>query len=99
MRCRTPSCRPARRSTRCPQRAAPATAISGPFPFVQFEFGFPLGPDDGRYLRGAGEEGEPEGVIVRGTVGPPQRKLFGGRASRKGVVVDSAEAGGAVPVA
>ncbi|HZY21021.1 MAG TPA: hypothetical protein VFE80_01320 [Beijerinckiaceae bacterium] len=38
-------------------------------------------------------------MIVLGTVGAPQRKLFGGRASRKGAVVDSAEAGGAVPVA
>jgi hypothetical protein len=37
-------------------------------------------------------------VIVLGTVGAPQRKLFG-RASRKGNVVDSAEDGGAVPVA
>ncbi|MFL5955961.1 MAG: hypothetical protein ACJ756_00770 [Solirubrobacterales bacterium] len=33
-----------------------------------------------------------------GTVGAPQRRMFG-RASRKGTVVDSAEAGGAVPVA
>src|SRR3954447_1765678 len=97
MRCRTPSCRPSRRSTRCPQRAAPATAISGPFPFVQFEFGFPLGPDDGRYLRRAGEEREPEWVIVLGTVGAPQRELFG-RGGRKGAVVSSAEEAAAVPV-
>jgi hypothetical protein len=37
-------------------------------------------------------------VIVLGTVGAPQRRMFG-RAGRKGTVVDSAEAGGAVPVA
>jgi hypothetical protein len=37
-------------------------------------------------------------VIVLGTVGAPQRRLFG-RASRKGTVVDAAEGGRPVPVA
>jgi hypothetical protein len=50
-----------------------------PFPFVQFEFGFPLGPDDGRYLRRAREGGAPQRVIVLGTLGAPQRRLLRGR--------------------
>src|SRR5437763_15250151 len=82
---------------RCPPRRAPATAISGPFPFVQFEFGFPLGPDDGRYLRRSGEERAPEWVIVLATMGAPPRKLCG-RGGRKGAVVSSAEEAAAVPV-
>jgi hypothetical protein len=37
-------------------------------------------------------------VIVLGTIGAPQRRMFG-RVGRKGHSVDSAEAGGSVPVA
>lgn len=54
-------------------------AADAPFPFVQFEFGFPLGPDDGRYLRRARAGGEPERVIVLSTLGVPQRRLLRGR--------------------
>jgi hypothetical protein len=54
-------------------------SADAPFPFVQFEFGFPLGPDDGRYLRRAGKDGEPERVIVLSTHGAPQRRLLRGR--------------------
>lgn len=53
-------------------------AADSPFPFVQFEFGFPLGPDDGRYLRRA-RGGAPERVIVLSTLGAPQRRLLRGR--------------------
>jgi hypothetical protein len=54
-------------------------APDAPFPFVQFEFGFPLGPDDGRYLRRAGEDRAPERVIVLSTLGAPHRRLLRGR--------------------
>jgi hypothetical protein len=54
-------------------------SADAPFTFVQFEFGFPLGPDDGRYLRRAGKDGAPERVIVLGTLGAPQRRLLRGR--------------------
>jgi hypothetical protein len=54
-------------------------AADSPFQFVQFEFGFRLGPDDGRYLRRAGEGGEPERVIVLSTMGARQRRLLRGK--------------------
>jgi hypothetical protein len=47
------------------------------FRFVQFEFPFQLGPDDGRYLRRSG--GEPRQVIVLRTIGAPPRRLLRGR--------------------
>jgi hypothetical protein len=77
-------------------RSTPAISDS-PFPFVQFEFGFPLGPDDGRYLRRAGEERTPERVIVLSTLGARQRRLLG-RSSRKPTAVDGAEEASPVPV-
>jgi hypothetical protein len=82
-----------------PGRAPRSTsAISdSPFPFVQFEFGFPLGPDDGRYLRRAGEERTPERVIVLSTLGASQRRLLG-RGGRKPVAVEGADEAAAVPV-
>jgi hypothetical protein len=43
------------------------------FGFVQFEFAFPLGPADGRYLRRT-EDREPERVIVLGTLGAVERR-------------------------
>ena len=43
------------------------------FPFVQFEFAFPLGPADGRYVTRAEAGGEPERVVVLTTVGAPRR--------------------------
>lgn len=59
-----------------------------PFPFVQFEFGFLLGPADGRYLVRPDPDEEPERVVVLGTLGAPQRRLMGGRRPR---AVDGAE--------
>jgi hypothetical protein len=73
-------------------------AADAPFPFVQFEFGFALGPDDGRYLRRSGEEREPEWVIVLATLGASQRRLLG-RGSRKPVAVSEAGAASPVPTA
>ena len=78
------------------QRSTPAISDS-PFPFVQFEFGFPLGPDDGRYLRRTGEERTPERVIVVNTLGASQRRLLG-RSGKKPTAVDGAEEAAAVPV-
>jgi hypothetical protein len=43
------------------------------FRFVQFEFAFPLGPADGRYLRRLDAGGEPERVLVVNTIGAPPR--------------------------
>jgi hypothetical protein len=43
------------------------------FPFVQFEFAFPLGPSDGRYVTRAEAGGEPERIVVLTTVGAPRR--------------------------
>ena len=58
------------------------------FPFVQFEFAFPLGPADGRYLRRVEAGGEAERVMVLRTVGAPQRRRFRRRRPRR---VDRAE--------
>jgi hypothetical protein len=52
------------------------------FGFVQFELAFPLGPADGRYLRRSAEGGEPERVIVLGTLGARERRRFGGKKPR-----------------
>jgi hypothetical protein len=52
------------------------------FAFVQLEFGFLLGPGDGRYLRRAAPEAEPEGVIVLRTLGAPERRRLRGRRPR-----------------
>lgn len=73
-------------------------AADAAFPFVQFEFGFPLGPDDGRYLRRTGEERTPEWVIVLSTLGAPQRRLLG-RGGRKPVQVADAPEAAPVPTA
>jgi hypothetical protein len=73
-------------------------AADASFPFVQFEFGFPLGPDDGRYLRRSGEGRTPEWVIVLSTLGASQRRLLG-RGGRKPSPVDGAEGANAVPTA
>jgi hypothetical protein len=71
-------------------------AADAPFPFVQFEFAFPLGPDDGRYLRRTRQGGEPERVIVLGTLGAPQRRLLRGK---KPAPVEAAAAASPVPTA
>src|SRR5207253_472011 len=54
------------------------------FAFVQFEFGFLLGPPDGRYVSRPGSaDDEPEHVIVLRTQGAPQRGVFRGRVPRR----------------
>jgi hypothetical protein len=67
------------RERRAPGRVAAATGV---FAFVQFEFGFLLGPDDGRYLRRASPDAEPERVIVLRTLGARQRRHLRGRRGR-----------------
>jgi len=46
------------------------------FGFVQFEFGFLLGPEDGRYLARPAPGADPSLVIVLRTLGAPQRRLM-----------------------
>jgi hypothetical protein len=65
-------------------------SADAPFTFVQFEFGFPLGPDDGRYLRRAGKDAAPERVIVLSTLGARQRRLLRGRRPAAVEEVDAA---------
>jgi hypothetical protein len=55
---------------------------------VQLEFGFLLGPPDGRYLVRSDAQGEVESILVLRTLGAPQRRLLRGR---KGRAVESAE--------
>ena len=50
------------------------------FLFVQLEFPWELGPPDGRYLIRAGEDAEPEHVVVLGTLGAQRRR--GARGAR-----------------
>jgi hypothetical protein len=50
--------------------------------FVQLEFGFLLGPPDGRYLVRPAPEAELEAVLVLTTLGAPERRLLGGRRPR-----------------
>src|SRR5204863_5389110 len=65
------------------------------FKFVQFEFAFPLGPADGRYLRRAGEDSaESSRVIVLTTLGAPPRRLLRSKRRRP----QRAESGDPVPV-
>jgi hypothetical protein len=65
---------------------APDQALFG---FVQLEFGFLLGPPDGRYLVRRHADDEPEAVLVLGTLGAPERRRLRGR---RGRVVDGAQA-------
>lgn len=53
------------------------------FAFVQFEFAFPLGPVDGRYLTRSEPDAEPERILVLRTTGAPQRPLLGRRRARR----------------
>lgn len=55
----------------------------GPFRFTQLEFGFLLGPPDGRYLIRGGPDGAPQSVIALKTLAAPQRRTLGGRRARK----------------
>lgn len=52
------------------------------FAFLQFEFGFLLGPADGRYLLRDEPGGAPIRVVVLGTLGAPQRRLLRGRRAK-----------------
>jgi hypothetical protein len=54
------------------------------FLFVQLEFPWALGPPDGRYLLRAEADGEPERVVVLGTLGARRSGLSPGRTSRFG---------------
>jgi len=47
-------------------------AAQGSFAFVQLEFGFVLGPDDGRYVTRAGPGAAPERVVVISTLNAPK---------------------------
>ena len=49
---------------------------------VQLEFGFLLGPADGRYLLRSDPDAEPERVLALATLGAPQRRLLEGRRGR-----------------
>ena len=53
------------------------------FPFVQFEFAFPLGPPDGRYVTRAEPDGDPERIVVLRTIGAPRRSRLSGRRARR----------------
>lgn len=55
---------------------------SGPFRFTQLEFGYLLGPPDGRYLVRGGPEGTPQSVIALKTLGAPERRRLRGRRPR-----------------
>ncbi|MBX5469576.1 MAG: hypothetical protein IRZ21_06720 [Thermoleophilaceae bacterium] len=55
-------------------------ARSGPFAFAQLEFGFQLGPADGRYVVRPRADAEAERVIVLSTVGAPPAR---GRLARR----------------
>jgi hypothetical protein len=52
------------------------------FVFIQFEFPWLLGPEDGRYLMRAGADADPERVIVLGTLGAPRLGQAGAAARR-----------------
>jgi hypothetical protein len=53
------------------------------FRFVQFEFAFPLGPADGRYLTRESAEADPQRIIVLRTTGAVPRPLIGKRRPRR----------------
>jgi len=58
------------------------------FGFVQFEFGFLLGPGDGRFLIRHAPGEDPESVLVLTTLGAPERRRF---KDRKGRALQEAE--------
>ena len=53
------------------------------FMFIQLEFPWALGPADGRYLLRRRDDGEPEHVVVLGTLGAA-RQLGSGASARGG---------------
>lgn len=73
----------ARGSQRDAGAAGEAARAGSVFGFVQFEFGFLLGPADGRYLLRHEQDEPPERVIVLRTLGAPQRRLLGGRRAKQ----------------
>jgi hypothetical protein len=54
------------------------------FVFIQLEFPWELGPPDGRYLMRAQEGGEPERVVVLGTLGASIRSAMRSKRRRAG---------------
>ena len=55
------------------------------FIFIQMEFPWELGPADGRYLLRAGEDGDPQRVVVLGTLGAGRMAQGSpGRVARRG---------------
>ena len=56
----------------------------GPFGFAQFEFGFLLGPGDGRFIVRSAPARDAEAILVLSTLGSVERRLLKGR---KGVAV------------
>ncbi|MDQ3936212.1 MAG: hypothetical protein M3340_16455, partial [Actinomycetota bacterium] len=59
-----------------------APAPGARFRFVQFEFAFPLGPPDGRYLTRADPDAEPDHILVLHTAGATPRPLLRRRRAR-----------------
>ena len=53
------------------------------FGFVQLEFGFLLGPPDGRYLVCGDVDDATEAVLILGTLGAPERRRLRGRRGRE----------------
>jgi hypothetical protein len=70
-------------------RTGASSATTDLFGFVQLEFGFLLGPPDGRYLIREQTEEEPAAILVLGTLGAPERRLLRGR---RGRLVEAADA-------
>lgn len=64
---------------RAPTWASSRPAIPDLLPFVQLELAGTAGLDEGRYLARAGQEGDPERVLVVQVAGapPPPRRRFG----------------------
>ncbi len=63
-------------------------APTGPFGFIQFEFGYLLGPVDGRYLMRSPAGESPRAVVVLGTFGSTPKKA---RKRRRGRAVKEGE--------
>jgi hypothetical protein len=59
-----------------------AASPTGPFGFVQLEFGFLLGPPDGSYMVRSSPDGPLDAVLVVGTLGAPERRRLRGRRAR-----------------
>ncbi len=62
---------------------------AGPFGFVQLEYGFLLGPGDGRFIIRAAGGDEPEHILVLTTLAAPQRRFLSGRKGRDVTVAEA----------